>query len=77
MTNVKSFVTSTFIEFLQVSPRFIGCPSERDGVTVAAVREGLYPFGDRSFNRGQLQLAEMRLAHISGRYGLARCIHLG
>jgi hypothetical protein len=77
MTNVKSFVTSTFIEFIRLLPRFIGCASVRDVVTVAAVREDLYPLGDGSFNRGQLQLAEMRLAHISGRYGLQGAFNLG
>lgn len=74
MTNVKSCVTSTFIEFLQLSPRFTGCASVRDRVTVAAIREDLYLLGNGFFNRGQLQLAEMRLAHISERYGLTRHI---
>ena len=77
MTNVKSFGTFKFIESPQLSPPFIGWASVRDGVTVDAVREDLYPLGDGSFNRGQLQLAGMRPAHISGRYGLARRIHLG
>jgi len=50
------------------------CASVRDGVKVAAIGEHLYPLGDGPLNRGQLQLAEMWLAHISERYGLTRRI---